>query len=81
MAIADFTQAITIDPQDTNSYLVRGLVYYFDNQYAEALADWNRVEALGAVLPAKFEQYRTEAEAALTQTPTPIVTATAIATK
>ena len=76
-AIADFTAAIQLNPQYQDAYLLRGTSYYFEKRYAEALADWKQVEALGGTLTGEYTQYRLEAEAALTQTPTIITTATA----
>ncbi|MDX2214765.1 MAG: tetratricopeptide repeat protein [Oculatellaceae cyanobacterium bins.114] len=47
IAIADYTRAIAINPQDVYAYYNRGLVYRDLQQYREALADLNRAIELG----------------------------------
>ncbi|MCL2185972.1 MAG: tetratricopeptide repeat protein [Treponema sp.] len=41
-AIANFTKAIELDPQDYNLYHHRGWVYRFNRQYEEAIADYTK---------------------------------------
>jgi tetratricopeptide (TPR) repeat protein len=45
-ALADFTQAVALDPQLAEGYHHRGRVYGRYNHYERALADFNRALAL-----------------------------------
>ena len=47
-AIADYNQAITLDPKDTSSYNERGLAWYHKGEEALALADYNKALDLDA---------------------------------
>ena len=38
-AVADFTEAIRLDPNNADVYYNRALVYYSEDNYARALAD------------------------------------------
>ena len=40
-AIADFTDAIRLDPEDTEAYCMRGLAWYDKHEYDIALADYH----------------------------------------
>jgi tetratricopeptide (TPR) repeat protein len=41
-AIADYTQAIKLDPNDAKAYINRGLAYYNKSNYDRAIADFNQ---------------------------------------
>jgi Flp pilus assembly protein TadD len=41
-AIANFTQAIRINPNYVLAYVNRGIAYYRKSDYTHARADWNR---------------------------------------
>lgn len=42
-AIEDFSQVITLHPQDAEAYYKRGLAYYDIREYGKAIEDYNRV--------------------------------------
>jgi tetratricopeptide (TPR) repeat protein len=42
-AIADYTQAIRLDPNDADAYLNRGVTYANKKDYAHARANWEKV--------------------------------------
>ncbi len=50
-AIADFTQAIELDPQRANAYRLRGVAYKNIGEEAKAEADYEKAMQLG--LPRK----------------------------
>jgi len=39
-AIADFSEAIRLDPKNANAYRVRGFTYFFKCDYDSAIADY-----------------------------------------
>jgi tetratricopeptide (TPR) repeat protein len=41
-AIADYTQALSINPQATEAYYNRGTAWYFKGDYDRAIADYNQ---------------------------------------
>jgi tetratricopeptide (TPR) repeat protein len=41
-AIADYDQAIQLDPKDANAYVSRGLAYHGKKDYDRAIADYNQ---------------------------------------
>lgn len=45
-AIADYSKAIQLDPNDAMAYYNRGIAYYFKGQYDRAIADYNKGIAL-----------------------------------
>ncbi len=51
VAVADFTQAIELDPQRANAYRLRGIAYNNTGEEASAEADYKKAEQLG--LPGK----------------------------
>jgi tetratricopeptide (TPR) repeat protein len=42
-AIADYTQALRINPNYVNAYFNRGNAYYYKKDYARARADYEKV--------------------------------------
>ncbi|MER3447202.1 MAG: hypothetical protein C4291_10325 [Candidatus Dadabacteria bacterium] len=42
-AIAEFSEAIKINPRDANAYYNRGIAYYYKGQYDQAISDFNKV--------------------------------------
>jgi Flp pilus assembly protein TadD len=42
-AIEDYTAALRIDPDNTETYGIRGLAYYKKKDYPHARADWEKV--------------------------------------
>ncbi|MDQ2887563.1 MAG: tetratricopeptide repeat protein [Chloroflexota bacterium] len=47
-AIADFDQALALDPLYAGAYLLRGIAFSAQSDYAQAIADFDRVLALDA---------------------------------
>ncbi|MDA8091014.1 MAG: tetratricopeptide repeat protein [Nitrospiraceae bacterium] len=40
--MADYSKAIEINPSDANTYVSRGLIYYYEGKYNHAIADYKR---------------------------------------
>lgn len=49
-AIADFNEAIRLDPQDAGAFLDRGILYKVEKDYARALADYDEALRLNPEL-------------------------------
>lgn len=45
-AIADYTEAIRLDPKDDRSYALRGRLYLYRGKFSNALADFNQASEL-----------------------------------
>ena len=50
-AIADYTHAISLQPDYAEAYNNRGYAYYWQGQYASAIADYDRALALRPMYP------------------------------
>ena len=46
-AVADYTEAIRLDPRDADAYYNRGVVYKYKGETAEAEADFAVAKKLG----------------------------------
>ncbi|ABW33469.1 tetratricopeptide repeat protein [Acaryochloris marina] len=53
-AIADFDQAIALNPQNVMAYIHRGFTYDDMKEYSKAIADFDRAIALNPELPAAY---------------------------
>jgi tetratricopeptide (TPR) repeat protein len=62
-AMADFDQAIKLDPRFVEAYHNRGIAYLMIEKLPEAEADFARCRALGGTLSADVEQLRREVKA------------------
>jgi len=65
-AIADYTEALRLDPRNPVTYFERGKVYGEARQYSEAVADYSRAVKLAPQFPSAYE-HRAEAYLALRQ--------------
>ena len=59
--MADFSDAIRLDPKDTLARYERGLVYYKMDEHAKALADLDEVIRQAPESPSTAEAYRCRA--------------------
>ena len=53
-AIADYTQAIRLDPNNTSAYIHRGYVYYAKGDYNRAIADYDQAIKLAPYSKAAY---------------------------
>ena len=50
-ALADFNNAIEIDPNDANSHICRGIIYAMFDNVTQTLADFNKAIEINPTMP------------------------------
>ena len=53
-AIADYDEAIKLDPKNANAYSYRGLAWYWKSEYDKAIADYDEAIKLDPKSPRRY---------------------------